>query len=117
MRDHAEIRIEIARLGRREATRRNEFSRAAPCRWGPLSVTDPRTGMFFTNASAWHFICDLLESDHPFEVIALRVPPGQIALTSTVVIAPNTPEIYIKVQLSQGMAWGRSFHYSDANNY
>ena len=110
------LRSEIARFGRYQATRGNDFSSKTPCRWQPKLVTDPRVGMCFTDPSAWNLICDLLDSSHVFHPVKLQIPVGQFALETTVLLE-GTPEIYIKVQMSQGKAWGRSFHYSDKGGW
>jgi hypothetical protein len=50
--------------------------------------------------------------------VALRNPPGKTGFEMTVRLAPNQPEIYIKVRLGSppgsgtAMIFGYSFHYS-----
>jgi putative zinc finger/helix-turn-helix YgiT family protein len=103
---------EIARLGRYSSTRRQEFSPSSPCEWSPHVIVDPETGLPFLDASAWQLICRKLEeSPESFREVRLRKPPGQIAF-ETVLTLPSKDCVYIKVQLFQGKAHGRSFHRS-----
>jgi hypothetical protein len=103
---------EIARLGRFARTRVNDFQPRSPSRWDPTTVLNPETGLPFCDASAWQFICDLIESDpDEFAELILDKPPGQIAYWRTVTLS-NGLCVYIKVQFVGGIARGRSFHIS-----
>lgn len=106
------IRLELARLARTRRKRFNQWSSEIPCEWNPFQVINPETGIPFGDASAWHFIANLLETDHPFQKVNLRVPPGAIAYETEVSLAPDLPKLYIKVQSRNGRILGRSFHIS-----
>ena len=113
MADSAKTLSEIARLGSRSKTRRNDFSAKAPSRWEPQTIENPETGIPFSDSSAWEFICQLLqESPERFREVKLKKPPDQVAYWATVTLPPNNANIYIKIQLSGGFAYGRSFHIS-----
>jgi hypothetical protein len=108
-----ETLAEIARLGRQSRHRLNDFSDSAPCRWQPHTVENPETGLPFTDASAWEFICDRLEAyPEQFVETKLEKPAGQIGYVTVVTLEPTNVLVYIKVQLVQGRARGRSFHIS-----
>ena len=108
----AETLAEIARLGRYSRTRRQDFSPSSPCDWSPHVIVDPETGLPFSDASAWQLICQQLEeSPESFHEVKLRKPPGQIAFETVLTLATKD-RVYIKVQLFQGKAYGRSFHLS-----
>ena len=113
MGDSREKLAEIALLGRYAKTRRNDFSPSVPCRWEPLTVENPENGSPFSDASAWELICKLLD-EHPesFREIRLDKPPGQFAYWTVITLGPPNVPVYIKVQLFQGKAYGRSFHIS-----
>jgi hypothetical protein len=49
------------------------------------------------------------ESPEAFQEVMLRKPLGQIAF-ETVLTLTSEDRVYIKVQLFQGKAYGRSFH-------
>jgi hypothetical protein len=80
-----------------------------PCDWAPTQV-ETKLGLFFSDAGAWEFIAELLESGHPFKEVTLRVPRGDLAYETTVRLRVDLPVIYIKVQFKAGRIWGRSFH-------
>jgi hypothetical protein len=82
-----------------------------PCDWAPPQV-ETKLGLFFTDAGAWAFIADLLESGHPFSAVTLRKPPGDVAYETTIRLREDLPVIYIKLQIKAGRIWGRSFHNS-----
>lgn len=106
----ADVREELLRLARSSATRRQTWSREMPCDWSPGTIENPRTGLPFTDESAWNLICDLLEAEHPFTRIELQRPPGALAYAATVRLHEGMAPIYIKIQLRHGIVWGRSFH-------
>lgn len=106
------VLAEIGRLGRHADSRRNHFSPGMPCDWNPYVIENPETGLPFSESSAWQLICKLVE-EHPeaFRKLKLKCPPGQIAF-ETISTLPSGVHVYIKVQLFQGKAHGRSFHIS-----
>jgi hypothetical protein len=108
----AEARKEIALLARRKESRKIPRSPEMPCDWRPTTVTNPATGICFTDITAWHYVADLAEAGHPIEEIVLDQPQGEKAFVITVKLEATAPELYIKVQLKRGMIFGRSFHYS-----
>ena len=55
---------------------------------------------------------ELLEKGHPIEPITLKKPPGAKGYVMKVELEPNTPKLYIKLELGN-IVFGRSFHYSD----
>jgi len=83
-----------------------------PCHWQPTTVTNPLTGIPFTDISAWHYIAELAEAGHKIETITLEQPEGETAHVMSVPIGTNMPDLYIKVQLKRAKIWGRSFHHS-----
>ena len=112
MDDLGKILAQIGRLGLQSNSRLNRFSPAMPCDWNPYVIENPETGMPFSDASAWELICRLVEeSPDCFRPLKLQKPPGQIAF-ETVFSLPRNVLVYIKVQLFQGKAFGRSFHIS-----
>ena len=104
------VRKELARLARMKTMRINEWTKEMPCDWSPGTVTCPETDMPFTDAGAWNLIADLLDGDHCFREIRLRVPAGDIAYETTVVLRSDLPPVYIKIKLKGGRIRGRSFH-------
>ena len=108
--DWDKIRLEIARLGKNPATRRNQWSPDVPCDWAPTAVENPETGMPYSDESAWWLICSLLEAGHPFQPVQMKKPPGEVAYETKVRLRHDLPLVYIKVQIRHGRAWGRSFH-------
>jgi hypothetical protein len=115
VKDIGEIRKEIASLASRKNARFVPRSPEMPCDWKPTTVYNPEVGMCFTDISAWHYIADLAESEHPMEEITLKQPEGEKAYEMIVKLEPNVPDLYIKVQLKGGKIFGRSFHYSTKN--
>jgi hypothetical protein len=104
---------EIAKLGRQSKHRLNDFSSTAPCRWQPHTVENPETGIPFSDSSAWELICNLLdECPDIFAELRLDKPQGQIAYWTVTTLKESNVRLYIKIQLVQGKARGRSFHIS-----
>ena len=105
------------KLARQKRCRFSEWTTEMPTEWRPHTVHDANND-FFTDAGAWHFVADLVESGHPMREVALRNPPGKIAFEMTVRLASKEREIYIKVRLGsppgsgKAMIFGYSFHYS-----
>lgn len=91
------------------------FTRDIPCKWNPESVVDPRTKEVFTINSAWDYVRELLESDHPVEVIELSRPPGKKGYVLHVNMQDDASDLYIKLQLGRKLI-GRSFHYSTSRD-
>ena len=105
--------IEISRLGRHSKTRNQDFFVSSPCRWDPSTITNPETGLPFSDASAWELICNLLETQpEAFQELVLRKPPGKLAYATVVSLGSDAVRVYIKVELTCGRARGRSFHIS-----
>lgn len=88
--------------------------RDMPTDWRAQQVINPNDPdqLPFTPNGAWHFIEEQLEQGRPIEAIRLDVPPGKTGYVMLVPVGPNTPDIYIKLQLGSGQVIGRSFHYS-----
>lgn len=110
--DWDSVRQELIRLAKRKQCRRTVWSPGIPCDWAPQTVWDPRFEMFFTDAGAWAYIIELLESGTEFAAVQLRRPPDTIGYEVALKLAPNLPEVYIKIQIFQARIWGRSFHNS-----
>lgn len=83
-----------------------------PCDWRPTEVTNPSSGICFTDITAWSRIAELAETGHPIEEIELEQPKGEVGHVICVRLDEKQPELYIKVQLKRGRIFGRSFHYS-----
>ncbi|KKL05359.1 hypothetical protein LCGC14_2606840, partial [marine sediment metagenome] len=87
-----------------------------PREWRPMEVrsaTDDQ--MVFTPEGAWHFIADKLEEGHSLEEVVLNNPKGKHAYVMKIHISADVPHVYVKLQLENGKAIARSFHYSDKN--
>lgn len=85
-----------------------------PCVWTPNVVRNPENlDWYFTDAGAWNFIADKLESGHQYYEMVLDNPEGAKAIYFTVDLPSPHTAIYIKVQIGVGnKAIGRSFHPS-----
>lgn len=104
---------EIVRLAQHKSTRNTHWTPEIPCEWNPTQVENPNTGMPFSDAGAWMFVVELIESGHAFSKKVLRdKPPGAIAWETKIPLSANRPKLYLKVQLWRGKVLGRSFHYS-----
>ena len=108
------IRHQLMTLSRRKGAQINENHPKRPARWHPRQVHNPNGIIHttFTDASAWEYIADLLESGHPVEVIELDKPPGAKGYVMHSQIEAGKPNLYIKIQLGAGKVIGRSFHYT-----
>lgn len=84
-----------------------------PHRWRPLTVKDPSSGEYFTEAGARAFVVQLLELEHPIEVTRMHTAPGRTGYVMKVRGWTGEPDIYIKLQLGSGKIICRSFHPSD----
>lgn len=110
--DHLnEQRRQLAILCKSAKTRTSAFTRDAPCDWNPEAVTDPQTGDFFTEPSAWERIAEALEAGCRIETIDLRKPPGSKGYVIRLAGEPER-DIYVKLQFGQRKVIGRSFHYT-----
>lgn len=108
--DDAQTRHQLAILCRRKKARTSQWSPERPTEWQPTSVTDPRSGVPFTDAGAWDFVAKKLDDGIPLEHVILKKPPGAKAY---VLLIPLVDRIlYVKLQLGPGAVIGRSFHYS-----
>lgn len=107
------LRTQIAALCRRRSVRSSTFTSEEPTVWRPQTIENPRTGLYFSDDSAWELIAALVEAGHEVRVVSLRKPPGAVGYELTYEI-PNG-SIYMKFQLSPGrnLILGRSFHWSD----
>ena len=104
-----EIRRQLVTLCRRARARQLGWPRD----WRVHQVMNPRTGVPFTEASAWEYIAEVLESGHAYQVLILERPAGAKAFVLLIAQGPGVPEIYVKLQLGAGIVIGRSFHYSN----
>jgi hypothetical protein len=99
-------------MARRSDLRIVGWLKGMPCEWNPMQVINPETDMPFSDSSAWQFIADLLESNHPFREVKLRNPIGDVAYETEIRLGPSLPKLYIKIQKKSGRVVGRSFHNS-----
>ncbi|HEY2931062.1 MAG TPA: hypothetical protein VGK99_04895 [Acidobacteriota bacterium] len=76
-------------------------------------MVNPCDGLVFTDVGAWEFIAELLEADHPIEIVKLAKPQGRTAFVMKVEMGNEYPRLYIKLQAGSGQVLGRSFHYSE----
>jgi hypothetical protein len=83
-----------------------------PCDWQPTTVSNPTSGICFTDITAWGRIADLAEGGHPIDEMQLEQPKGEVGHVMRVKLDEKSPELYIKIQLKRGKIFGRSFHYS-----
>lgn len=110
MSNYPNIRKELAALAANKKKRVSSFSRPMPTEWNPLQVLHPRTGFPFSDAGAWAFIADLLESDVELKKVTLDKPPGKEAYVMKVDGCQARPKIYIKIHFGSNGIVGRSFH-------
>ena len=84
-----------------------------PSEWQPFQIMNPKTGMSFSDTSAWHFIAELLENPKiQATQLTLKQPPGDTAWVILHSLERNSSALYIKVALKNGNVIGRSFHLS-----
>lgn len=109
------IRNDLVKLARRSRARITEFTQARPNDWRPGQVRNPKGALdgYFTDASAWEFIANKLESGHPVEIVELRKPPDAKGYVMKINLGSESSQLYIKLQLGSGKIIGRSFHYSE----
>ena len=106
-------RTELIALCRNPRHRRSGGALKHPSKWWPERVTNPESGMVFTDSGAWHLIADELERGAELQTITLHTPAKKTGYVMLIFLEERQPELYVKLQLSGGRAWGRSFHYSD----
>src|SRR5437867_572644 len=104
-----DVRRQLAALARRPKCRTSAFTPERPTEWRPWEVKNPESGMVFTEAGAWEFIADCLESNHPIEQIVLEKPHGKAGYVMIVRSEAGRCPIYIKLELGSGKVIGRSF--------
>lgn len=110
-----DIRKRLALLCRSGRKRTSIFTKKRPNRWSPTSICRPGSIDPFTEAGAWEFVADCLDSGVDIEVITLDKPPDK---TGYVMLVPcdHGEEIYIKLEIVGDMVVGRSFHVSEKRN-
>jgi hypothetical protein len=106
------IRRRLIALAKSRRTRRTDFVANMPSRWGPTSITDPRSGCPFTEDGAWEYIISSLEGGAELEEIILEKPPGRSAYVFFLE-SKFKEKIYVKLQICGDYVRGRSFHYSE----
>ena len=108
------IRRQLAILARRPRARVTEFDPTRPTDWRPASVRNPFAMLdtHFSDAAAWELIASKLEDGHDVETVELQNPPGVTGYVMKIVLEPDAPILYVKLELGSGRIWGRSFHYS-----
>jgi len=107
-------RRQLKQFASSRRTRRVQFSDEAPCDWGPLSLTDPRTGQAFTEDGAWEFICDSIQAGVPINEVELHHPPGKKGY-ELLLQGFGGVTLYVKLQIMGDHVRGRSFHQSYKN--
>ena len=112
------IRHQLVTLARRSNARVTEFNPDRPTKWCPGQVHNPDGVLdsHFTDASAWEYIATKLENGHPVEVMRLDKPSGATGYVMKIDVEPESPKLYIKLQLGSGKIIGRSFHYSELDD-
>jgi hypothetical protein len=111
------VRRELAALVCRKDRRTAEWSEERPTEFRPGSVINPETGDSFSEAGAWYYIFELLESGHPLELTELEKPKGKPGYVLRAKLGRDLREVYIKLELGDGgRVIGRSFHYSEGSN-
>ena len=110
MNNYPEIRRQLAALAADKKRRTSSFAKSTPTDWNPYHVLQPKTGLPFTDAGAWSFIVDLLNSDVELQKITLDVPSGKEAYVMKVDGFKGRPKIYMKIHFGSKGIVGRSFH-------
>lgn len=107
-----QLRNQMAELARIPRCREVPFHRCMHSHFAPAVIENPKTGMPFTESSAWELIANLLESEHPFNEMVLDEPRGVGALKTLVDLGDgfNRQRVYIKIHLYKGKICCRSFH-------
>ena len=105
----------LIRLASRSTTRTNLPTPERPSHWNPFSVPNPEAlDLPFNDLSAWSFVVNKLEQEHPVEIIELHQPPGATGYVMTIQLETGTEPLYVKLEVrpDQRIIFGRSFHYS-----
>jgi hypothetical protein len=102
-------RRDLLALVRQPKKRSSEFLEDLPTVFQPQKVSNPATpGDPFTPRGAWAFIEEKLENGHEL----VRGPSEmKQAYVMHVDLELGKPRLYIKLQLTRGKVWCRSFHY------
>lgn len=110
-----EVRRQLALLARRSNGRFSDHSAATPTKWQPEKVRNPlkSEGIYFSDDEAWQFVALKLEQGHHVEVITLDKPRGKTGYVMKIELGFELPLLYVKLQLTPGKVFGRSFHYSE----
>lgn len=103
-------RQQLCQRCRNKKQRKTLFTRDRPTVWNPHTVTNPATGLPFTDYGAWDLIAQMLESGHDFSEVSLKRPPGAKAYEAWKRFGDGTV-IYIKIEPLGALIYGRSFHY------
>lgn len=90
--------------------RRTVFTTHRPTEVRPWEILCPESGLPLAEASMWSQIVRLLESGIPLKRTPIRQPSGEIAWVCRARLAPNSPLIYIKLQILGSRVLLRSFH-------
>jgi hypothetical protein len=91
-----------------------EHSDERPSEWRPYEVLDLRLATWnicFTDAAAFQFAADKIESGHPVEKVKLARPPGADGYAIKIAW-PDGRVLYIKLEIKGEIVFGRSFHFS-----
>lgn len=116
--DPEKYRHQLAVLASSRHTRSVPAKSKLPCKWWPHRTLDPRTGSPFTDDSAWEFVVELLQAQHPIDLVQLRIPLGGTGFSMVYPLGIGRI-LYVKLQLGSGTVLGRSFHdsvHSEAND-
>ncbi len=105
----------LVRLAESPRTRRLGTPPKRPSRWIPFTVPNPEApfDMQFTDVSAWEFIASRLEQGEHVEMIEMDRPAGATGYVMKLEISPNSPKLYVKLELTASKIVGRSFHLAD----
>jgi len=75
-------------------------------------IINPVSGLPLTDSGAWELIADLLESEHPLELVVMDEPKGKMGFVLKYGLGENSQPLYIKIHFGAGCVIGRSFHLS-----
>ena len=94
---------------RNSKKRKTAWSPERPTRWQPHTIENPESGLYFSDASAWWLIADLLETGQEFKEFVLKKPSGAKGYKALHELS-NGKVLYIKIEIVGNFIWGRSFH-------
>jgi len=82
--------------------------------WHPYRVTEPQSGMWFTDDAAWEFIATQLEEGVPVQQRPAGAEHAYPALEMIVEVTDNERRLYMKIGIltESNKVIGLSFHYS-----